>query len=191
MEPAASSVRTVEVFPSASSSLPNYRQWNVQDGGSIAWQSSGRCCVLTRDSCVNTWPRKRGMRGVKVWQQHSRSCSPALRGSDIRKKHQSNQSNLKMKKFDESNLKRAEDNFPKTSPIQQIASHNFAAPTAADGSAVCRQKLIFQRLPTLHFFSRLTLWDVMTGTVSLCLSDASQTKSINWEDYLQFNWWGK
>lgn len=189
MEPAASSVRTVDVFPPACSSLPNYRQRKVQDGGSIARQSSGRCCVLTRDSCVNTWPHKRGMRGVKVGQQHSRSCSPALRGSDIGKAHQSNQSNLKMEKVDESNLKRAEDNFPKTSPIQQTASHNFAAPTAADGSAVCRQKLIFQRLPTLHFFSRLTLWDVMT--VSLGLSDAPQTTSINWEDYLQFNWWGK
>lgn len=183
MEPAASSVCTVEdVFPSACSSLPNYQLRNLQDGGSIA-------STIIRQGLhvVNTWPCKRGMNDKKVWQQHSQSQSPPpslILGG--RKKHQSNQSFLKMKKFDESNLKWAEGNFPKTSPIQQTTSHNTPAPTAADGSAVSQQKRIFQRLR--HFiFSRLMLWDVMTATVSLCLSGASQTKSINWEDYLRFN----
>lgn len=69
-------------FPSARSSLPNYRQQNLQDGRSIALTTIKQ---FAGTSCVNTWPYKRGWtEEKKVRQQDSPSCCLALGGSYLR-----------------------------------------------------------------------------------------------------------
>lgn len=151
MEPAASSVHTEEVvFPSVHSSLPNYRQRNLQDGRSMASTIIKQVLWVYRDfRCKHLTVQERMIRKKRLSNKILSLAVSHSRWEEAEEGFTSNQSNLKMKTFDKPNLKRAEGNFPKTSQIQQTTSRNFPAPTATDGSAVRQCLLIFL---TLYFF---------------------------------------